>query len=174
MSVTLPGSRVRARHEAYHAAALCLAGLVPKTVRSDFPGDAFPGGVAGSVDVDWGPGGHRDPAAAKDVLVAIVMGATTEGSRGWEWGTWPVDPAKVAEGARGDALLALELLEHFDMGRDDWWHVLWRAEQLGRRQDFRRLVVRITDELEQVEVLTADDLKAVMDESREEETTWST
>jgi hypothetical protein len=37
-----------------------------------------------------------------------------------------------------------------------------------RRQDFRRLVVRITDELERVEVLSADDLKALMEADRGE------
>jgi hypothetical protein len=40
---------------------------------------------------------------------------------------------------------------------------LWQADQLGRRQDFRRLVVRIADELERVELLYADDLRALMD-----------
>jgi len=168
MSVVYPTGRERARHEAYHAAALCLAGLVPKCARTDFPGNAFPGDAAGLVDIDWGEGGYRNPAAAKDVLVALVLGATTEGSRGWEWETWPPDPAKVAEGARGDALLVLELLEHFDLGRRDWWDVLWQAEQLGRRQDFRRLVVAIADELERVEVLYADDLKSLMEPDREE------
>ena len=117
----------------------------------------------GATDIDWGEGGYRNPAAAKSVLVALVLGATTEGSAGWEWETWPIDPAKVAEGARGDALLVLELVEHFDLDRRDWWDVLWQAEQLGRRQDFRRLVVRITDELERVVVPTADDLKALME-----------
>jgi hypothetical protein len=120
----------------------------------------------GATDIDWGERGYRNPAAAKSVLV-LVLRATTEGSAGWEWETWPIDAAKVAEGARGDALLVLELVEHFDMDRVDWCHVLWRAEQLGRRQDFRRLVVRITEELERVEVLTADDLKALMEPDRE-------
>ena len=72
-------------------------------------------------------------------------------------------PRRSPRGARGDALLVLELVEHFDMDRVDWCHVLWQAEQLGRRQDFRRLVVRITDELERVVVPTADDLKALME-----------
>ncbi|MET0763080.1 MAG: hypothetical protein ABWZ63_12240 [Thermoleophilaceae bacterium] len=99
--------------------------------------------------------------------MALVLGATTEGSAGWECETWPIDPAKVAEGARGDALLVLELVEHFELDRVDWCHVLWLAERLDRRQDFRRLVVRITDELERVEVLTADDLKALMEPDRE-------
>ena len=96
----------------------------------------------------------------------FVLGATTEGSAGWEWETWPIDPAKVAEGARGDALLVLELVEHFD-DRVDWCHVLWQAEQLGRPLGLPPLVVRITDELERVEVLTADDLKALMEADRE-------
>jgi hypothetical protein len=48
-----------------------------------------------------------------------------------------------------------------------WGHVLWKTEQLVRRQDFRRLVVRIADELERVEVLNADDLRALMDLDRE-------
>ena len=66
----------------------------------------------------------------------------------------------VAEGARGDALMARELVDHFEMDRVDWAHVLW---QLGRRQDFRRLVVRIAAELERVEVLQADDLRSLME-----------
>ena len=83
----LPGGRERARHEAYHCAALCLAGLVPKCARTDSPY----AGAAGSVDIDWGEGGHRNQAAAKAVLVAIVLGGTTEGHRGWECDNWPID-----------------------------------------------------------------------------------
>jgi len=47
---------------------LCIAGIVPKCVRSDWSSDC----AAGAVDIDWGPGGYRDPARAKDVLVAVV------------------------------------------------------------------------------------------------------
>jgi hypothetical protein len=99
--------------------------------------------------------------------VAIVLGATTEGHQGWEAETWPIDPTKVAEGARGDALMVRELVEHFDFDQVDWCHILWKVQQLGRRQDFRRLVVRIADELERVEVLTADDLKTRMEAERQ-------
>jgi hypothetical protein len=105
----------------------------------------------------------RDPARAKDVLVSIVAGAFTEGSQGWDWDNWPIDPWKVAEGGRGDAAMARELVEHFGFERVDWLHVLWLAEQLCKRRDFRRLVVRIADELERVELLYADDLKALME-----------
>ena len=163
MSVVYPSGWRTARHEANHAAALCIAGLVPKCARTDLPAGAFGYDAAGSVDIDWGERGYRDPGAAKSVLVALVLGATTEGAAGWGWETWPIDPANVAQGARGDAVLVLELLDHFDMDRADWVDVLWQARRLGRRQDFRRLVARITDELERVEVLYADDLKALMD-----------
>jgi hypothetical protein len=161
----LPGGRERAWHEAYHCAGLCIAGLVPKCARTDFPHD----GAAGSVDIDWGEGGHRNRAAAKAVLVSIVLGGTTEGWQGWEWDNWPIDAGQMAEGARGDALLVRELMEHFELDRVDWHHILWKAEQLGRRQDFRRLVVRIANELERVEVLTAQDLEDLTTED-----TWST
>jgi hypothetical protein len=73
----------------------------------------------------------------------------------------------MAEGGRGDAVYCRELVEHFELDQVDWCHVLWRAEKLVRRQDFRRLVVAITDELERVEVLTADDLNALMGADRE-------
>jgi hypothetical protein len=155
----LPGGRERAWHEAYHCAALCIAGLVPKCARTDFPHD----GAAGSVDIDWGEGGYRNPAAAKAVLVSIILGGTTEGRQGWEWDNWPIDPRQMAEGAVGDALMARELLDHFEMDQVDWCHVLWQADRLGRRQDFRRLVVRVADALERVELLYADDLRALMD-----------
>jgi hypothetical protein len=107
----LPGGRERAWLEAYHCAALCIAGLVPKCARTDFPHD----GAAGSVDVDWGEGGYRNPAAARAVLVSIVLGGTTEGWQGWEWGNWPIDAGQMAEGAVGDALMARELFDHFEM-----------------------------------------------------------
>ena len=163
MTVALPGGRERAWHEAYHAAALCIAGMVPECARTDFPED----GAAGSVDIDWGEGGFRDPAAAKAVLVAVVIGGMTEGRDGWEWENWPIDRRKMAEGAGGDAVKARELIEHFEMDQVDWCHVLWQASRLGRRQDFRRLAVLIANELERVEVLHAQDLRDLMAQGRE-------
>jgi hypothetical protein len=159
----LPGARERAGHEANHAAVLCLAGLVPTCVRTDFPNQH----EAGAVTVDWGEGGYRDPARATDVLVSVIVGGFTEGPQGWTWENFPVDPGAMAEGAVGDALMVRELLEYFGLGVADWAHALWKADQLGRRRDFRGLVVRIADELERVEVLNADDLRALMEPERE-------
>jgi len=158
----LPTGREIAWHEAYHASALCIAGIVPKCVRSDWPSDF----AAGAVDIDWGPGGYRDPARAKDVLVAVVAGALTEGPRGWDWASFPPDPFEVAEGAQGDALTARELVEHFEIDQVDWHHILWKTKQMIRRKDFRRLVVAIANELERVEVLHAEDLEELIAHDR--------
>ena len=68
----------------------------------------------------------------------------------------------VAEGGRTDACFCHELLGHFELGEAEWFHILWRAQRLGRRQDFRRLVVAISSELERVEVLDTADLQALM------------
>jgi hypothetical protein len=62
-------------------------------------------------------------------------------------------------------LMARGLFDYFEMDRVDWCQVLWQADRLGRRRDFRRLVVRIG--LERVELLYADDLRALMDSDRE-------
>jgi hypothetical protein len=58
MTVVYPSGREVAQHEAHHAAALCLAGMVPKQVRSDWP----EADLAGFVTVDWGDGPARDNA----------------------------------------------------------------------------------------------------------------
>jgi hypothetical protein len=156
---TLPGAREIARHEAHHAAALCVAGMVPKQVRTDWPGR----GLVGSVTVDWGDGPDRD--SARSMLIAILLGGMTEGFDGWR--RWPLDPDHLPQGARRDAEQARHLAEYLKLDHAGWLHVVWQANQLARRPEFRRLVVRIANELERVEVLTADDLKALMERERE-------
>jgi len=91
---SLPGARQRASHEAAHAAALCVAGMVPMCARTDFPGE-----LAGSVTLDWGDGIDRDKA--EGALIAVVLGGMAEGSAGWR--DWPLDRDRVSPGARGDA-----------------------------------------------------------------------
>jgi hypothetical protein len=71
-------------------------------------------------------------------------------------------PARVAEGARRDADQARVLAEYLKLDQAAWHHAIWKANQLGRRQDFRRLVVAIADELDRVEVLHAEDLEELM------------
>ena len=146
-------------HEAHHAAALCLLGMVPKCVRTDWPApDLF-----GTVTVDWCDGPDRD--TAERVLLAVVLGGMTEGHKGWR--SWPIDPDRVALGAGRDAEQARMLANYLKLDNAGWLHVLWKANQLGRRKDFRRLVVAIADELECVEVLTAQDLEALMAQDQE-------
>jgi hypothetical protein len=82
--VTRPSSRSVASHEAHHAAALCVAGMVPKCVRTDWPERD----LLGTVTVDWGDGPDRDTAEC--VLIAVLLGGMTDGSKGWD--AWPIDP----------------------------------------------------------------------------------
>ena len=163
MTVTLPTSRSIAMHEAHHVAALCLAGMVPKCVRIDWP----TADVAGFVTVDWGDG--ADPYKAKRVLVAVLLGAMTEGFAGWD--SWPIDPDRAPLGARRDAEQARHLAEYLKLDRVGWLHLLWKANRLGRRFGFRRLAVAIADELERVELLSAQDLAALIATTEEP---WST
>jgi hypothetical protein len=96
VTVTLPPpAREVARHEAYHAAALCLQGMVPKEVRIDWPKER----TAGFVTIDSGDGPDR--ATPKRVLIAIVLGGMTEGYERWD--NWPIDPDRMPIGARRDA-----------------------------------------------------------------------
>jgi hypothetical protein len=155
----VPTSRSAAMHEAHHAAALCLLGMVPKCVRTDWPEpDLF-----GTVTVDWCDGPDRD--TARRVLLAVVLGGMTEGHKGWR--SWPIDPDRVAVGARRDAEQARTLANYLKLDQAGWLHVLWKANQLGRQRDFRRLAVLIADELERVEVLTTEDLERLMARYRE-------
>ena len=164
MTVVYPSGREVAQHEAHHVAGLCLAGMVPKQVRTDWPG----ADLAGLVSVDWGDGPDRDKA--KHVLVAILVGAMTEGCAGWQ--EWPIDPDRLPQAARRDAEQARHLAEYIGIAdRATWLFYVWKANQLARRPEFRRLAVAIADELERVEVLTARDLEALIAATEE---TWST
>jgi hypothetical protein len=94
------------------------------------------------------------------VLLAVVLGGMTEGHKGWP--SWPIDPDQVPVGARRDAEQARALANYLKLDNAGWLHVLWKANRLGRHRDFRRLVVLIADQLERVEVLTAEDLERLM------------
>ena len=52
----LPSGREIAWHEAYHAAALCIAGMSPNASEPTFPT------IPGSVTIDWGDGPDRATA----------------------------------------------------------------------------------------------------------------
>jgi hypothetical protein len=104
------------------------------------------------------------------VLVAILLGAMTEGCEGWQ--EWPIDPERLPAGARHDAEQARRLAGYIGIAdRATWEFYVWQANELARRPEFRRLAVAIADELERVEVLTAQHLEALIATTEE---TWST
>ena len=157
----LPPAREVARHEANHAAALLVAGLPPKCVRIDWP----TANEAGTTIIDWGDGADREKA--RDVLRAILVGGMCNGFEGWD--RWPIDPERVPEGARRDAEQAAHLAQYLKLDRAGWLFHVWRAHQLAKQSSFRRLAVRIANELERIEVLCADDLQRIYDATREGE-----
>jgi hypothetical protein len=161
----LPPARLIASHEASHAAALCLQAMVPKQVRIDWPKE----NEAGSMTIDWGDDGP-DRETAERVLIAILLGAMTEGYEGWD--KWPIDPDRFPIGARRDAEQARHLAGCLGIAdRAMWGFYVWRADRLAGSPEFRRLVVAIADELERVEVLTADELRTLITSTEE---AWST
>ena len=85
----------------------------------------------------------------------------TEGFDGWDDG--PIHPERMP---------MRHLAEYIGItDRPTWLSYMWKANRLGGSPEFRRLVVAIADELERVEVLTADDLRNLIT-TREE--AWST
>jgi hypothetical protein len=160
VTVVRPSDRAVAWHEASHAAALCLAGMVPKQVRTDWP-DAT---TLGRVAIDWGDG--PDHGSAREVLRAILVGGMCDGFEGWD--SWPVSPEHVPEGARRDAEQARHLAEYLKLDRVGWAFHVWRAQQLAKQARFRRLVVAIADRLEAIEVLDAGDLRALVAATEEQ------
>jgi hypothetical protein len=138
--------------------------MVPKEVRIDWPKER----TAGFVTIDSGDGPDR--ATPKRVLIAIVLGGMTEGYERWD--NWPIDPDRMPIGARRDARQARHLAEYIGISdRPVWLFYVWKANKLAGSPEFRRLVVAIADELERVEVMTADDLRILMTST---ENAWNT
>lgn len=129
-------------------------------VRTDWPSAT----EAGRVENDWEAWGGVTRDKAERVLISLLLGGTSDSHRGWEW---PIDPEAVSVGARSDAeharFLAHEYLELDEVG---WSHLRWKACQLTKDRAYRRLVVRISEELERREVLYADDLQTLMEETK--------
>jgi hypothetical protein len=148
---TLPTASALAWHEAHHCAVLCMAGMVPKTVRTDWP-DAT---TLGQCRIDWGDDGATREKAVH-VLISVLAGPMADGET-WK-DNWPIDPGRVSVHARSDAEHAARLAKFLRLDHAGWLHTVWRTRRLLASPAFRRLVVVIADRLEHVEYLDADDL----------------
>jgi hypothetical protein len=110
-----------------------------------------------------------DRDTARSVLISVILGGMCDGFEGWD--NWPIDPERLPEGARRDAEQARHLAEYLKLDHAGWLHMVWQAKQLARRPKFRSLTIAIANELERVEVLTADDLKVLITSTEE---AWNT
>jgi hypothetical protein len=156
---TLPSPTEIARHEAAHAAAFCLLGLVPLCVRVDLPTPT----LAGSVKLDWE---RHDPSrdVLRKVLVATLMGPLQDGTHVDDW---PVNPAEWDGGAERDADVIAFLIDTLELDEVDWRYDVFKAQRLGCRRDFRRLQVAIAGELERKEIVGRDELIELMEATSE-------
>jgi Phage integrase family len=124
MTVVRPSDRAVAWHEAHHAAGMLLGGVTPTCARVDWPA----AGLLGSVRFEWS-GGEPNEVEARHLLVAVLLGALTDGSDGWD--RWPLEPDRIPEGARRDAETAAVLAKF--IGVED------RARRLKSRDARREL-----------------------------------
>jgi hypothetical protein len=150
----LPAARREtAWHESYHAASLCLSGLVPELVRIDQPTNDD----AGFTVMDWE--NHRlDKDTATEMLVGVLMGPLAEGDLKHDF-TWPIKPDEWQVGVRRDAKVARLLADFIGLDHVGWTWVLYRARSRAKDRRFRRLVVAIATALELKEILFKHELE---------------
>jgi hypothetical protein len=107
----------------------------------------------------------RHKLAATTVLRAVIAGGQCDGG---DWIRFPLDPDQFPAECRRDVEHCCTLCRYLGIDNTaDWlWHV-FNAEQLWKRQDFRRLVVTITTRLQCSEVLSKQDLIELLEEERD-------
>ena len=155
MTVTLKRART-ARHEAGHCAALLMKGRLPLKATADWPtSTAF-----GFVQPDWGEG--IDPAGARDLAVAIILGplASPEMEKPWP-PEWRPDPD-----ATGDAGQLGRCVRWLKLDEGDYYEIVNEAHTLARSPEFNELVDLLARALELKDELSADDLRWLIGEDR--------
>ena len=144
-------------HEAGHAASLCLSGLTPLPVRSDWPTQT----LLGQVKFDWEA---HEPTedVMREVLVSVLQGPIAEGEVLEVW-DWPINPDAVTPECRRDAEQAAFIVDLLHLDQVDFLQIAFKATQLGRDRTFRRLLVAISSALEDKELLFKDELQQLTD-----------
>lgn len=153
----LPRTDSTVWHEASHAASLCLSGLVPVLVRCDWPTQT----QLGSVRFDW-TAFEPSELVMREILVSLLQGPLAEGEVLDHW-DWPIDPDAVTPECRKDAEQAAFIVGLLHLDRVDFLQIAFKATQLGRDRTFRRLLVAISNALEDKELLFKDELQQLTD-----------
>ena len=153
----LPRTDSTVWHEAGHAASLCLSGLTPLLVRSDWPTET----LLGQVKLDWE---NHDPTedVMREVLVGVLQGPIAAGEVLEVW-DWPINPDAVPAECRRDAEQAAFVVDLLHLDQVDFLQIAFKAEHLGRDRTFRRLLVAISSALEEKELLFQDELQQLTD-----------
>jgi len=157
MARTLPTARDRAFHEAAHAASMLIQGFTPKLVRTDFPRD-----VAGLMRIDWDAMDPTDPGHLRALLLAVLQGPASEGvyANILDWPLNELDDRWPHE-CRRDIAQAAHLAERLRMDAVEFTSVEHDLFAQWRDPKFRALLSRITDELEDKELLLQPELQQI-------------
>ena len=145
-------------HESHHAASLCLDGLTPLVVRTDWPTAT----LAGTVRPDWETHDiHED--TMRRLLVATLMGPISEGERVYLHVAWPIDPADWNDACQADARQLAFVCQWLGIDLADYLKFVFAADKRAKDPLFRRLVVEIAG-LERDEMVLQPELQALTDE----------
>jgi hypothetical protein len=155
VTVTLPGSRSTARHEAAHAASLIMSGLTPLAVQADQPTER----LLGRVLTDW-ENHDLTERNLREHLLSILVAPLLEGER-IDDTRWRPDFDGWCDHCATDARQAQFLIKLLRLNRFDWIGVVCRARRRTRDQTFRRLLVAIADEVEELECVLQPELDRI-------------
>jgi hypothetical protein len=157
--VIYPGAREVAAHEASHGAALIAQGIVPLLVRTDRPAD----NLLGSVKLDWDEIDPRDRITLRKILIGVLAGPLqdrepqlTNAALATDW---PIDPDVWDDGNHADAKVITVLIDLARLDQIDYLQDVARAKRLGKDRRYRRLMVALTDALEDRELLVKHELQ---------------
>lgn len=141
-------------HEACHAAAYLIQGVVPLCVRMDLPKGCEGYCIADPEVIDT-------PQGRKKNLLATLASSAFEGCLNDDW---PIRPDEWESGRHGDAALAKRLCEQLGFDEVDSLQYVEKARRLTSNSRYCRLLTRIADELEEKELLVKNEIAQIAKE----------
>jgi hypothetical protein len=133
-------------HESSHASSFILSGIMPLAIRADLPRPDVPGVVC----LPWDEMNILRDATLRALLVGVLApAALTDDLRD----DWPIVPDDWGGGCRADARWARNLCGFLGYSQVDYLQHAERARRLTSDARYCRLLLDLTDELEEHEGL---------------------
>jgi hypothetical protein len=162
VSTTLPGLRERARHEAAHCAAMLHMDWPPLSCRIDFPhtnGELS----AGSTAPDWDGRGGLSEDGMRDFAIAVLVAFHAEGEPVTVLDGWPLEDCPRFEnaGLSGDVRQLNFCGQWLSLTHVEFLQLVFKAERMWRDRRFRRLMVKVAEQLDDLELVLKPELQAI-------------